>query len=215
MTTDHEPKAEPAATAAPQRAGHAASATNTSAATADPTRESGPELAPADRMSPQGESLHETRVESPVGHLRIVASGSGLRAILWPTDSNRVRIGETTRSDHPILASTVRQLAEYFGGERTSFDLPLDPVGTDFQKAVWAELSLIPYGETVSYGTQAARLRRPTAVRAVAAANGKNPISIVVPCHRVVGADGSLTGFAGGIDAKRWLIDHEAPQLRL
>ena len=103
----------------------------------------------------------------------------------------------------------ISQLGEYFAGERTRFDLALAPAGTRFQRAVWAALRTIPYGETRTYTEQAVAVGRPSAVRAVGAANGRNPIAIVVPCHRVVGADGSLTGFGGGIDRKRWLLAHE------
>ena len=102
--------------------------------------------------------------------------------------------------DHPVLVATVAQLGEYFAGERQEFDLPLDPVGTDFQQSAWSALRTIPYGTTVSYGEQAARMGDRRKARAVGAANGRNPISIVVPCHRVVGSNGALTGFAGGID---------------
>jgi methylated-DNA-[protein]-cysteine S-methyltransferase len=108
-----------------------------------------------------------------------------------------------------VVATTVAQLTEYFDGERQEFDLPLDPIGTEFQQAAWSALRTIPYGTTVSYGEQAARMGDRRKARAVGAANGRNPISIVVPCHRVVGSNGSLTGFAGGLDTKAWLLDHE------
>ena len=108
-----------------------------------------------------------------------------------------------------ILAAASDQLAEYFDGDRTEFDVPLDPVGTEFQQAAWTALRTIPYGETISYGEQAARVGDRRKARAVGAANGRNPISIIVPCHRVVGSNGSLTGFAGGLDNKAWLLDHE------
>lgn len=152
-----------------------------------------------------------TTMTSPVGELTIVATDDGLRAILWPLDgAERVHVGESREDpDHAVLRATVDQLVEYFAGERLQFDLPLDPVGSDFQQEAWAALREIPYGETVSYGEQAARLGDRNKARAVGAANGKNPISIVVPCHRVIGASGSLTGFAGGLDAKIWLLDHE------
>jgi methylated-DNA-[protein]-cysteine S-methyltransferase len=155
--------------------------------------------------------LFSTVVDSPVGALTIVASDDGLRAILWPDDDpSRVRLAETTEDpSHPVVAATVGQLAEYFDGERTDFDVPLDPVGTDFQRAAWAALRSIPYGTTVSYGEQAERMGDRRKARAVGAANGRNPISIVVPCHRVVGANGALTGFAGGTDTKAWLLAHE------
>jgi methylated-DNA-[protein]-cysteine S-methyltransferase len=109
-----------------------------------------------------------------------------------------------------VLVSTARQLDEYFAGTRQEFDLPLDPVGTAFQRQAWAVLRTIPFGERISYGEQARRLGDAHKARAAGAANGRNPISIVVPCHRVVGADGSLTGFAAGTDRKAWLLDHEA-----
>ena len=111
--------------------------------------------------------------------------------------------------DHPVIVATVAQLDEYFAGDREEFDLPLDPVGTDFQQSAWMALRTIPYGTTVSYGEQAARMGDRRKARAVGAANGRNPISIVVPCHRVVASNGALTGFAGGIDTKAWLLDHE------
>jgi methylated-DNA-[protein]-cysteine S-methyltransferase len=155
--------------------------------------------------------LFSTVVDSPVGALTIVASDDGLRAILWPGDDpSRVRLADTTEDPaHPVIASTIGQLAEYFDGERTDFDVPLDPVGTEFQRAAWTALCSIPYGTTVSYGEQAARMGDRRKARAVGAANGRNPISIVVPCHRVVGANGALTGFAGGTDTKAWLLAHE------
>ena len=155
--------------------------------------------------------LFSTVVDSPVGALTIVASDDGLRAILWPDDDpTRVQLADTIEDPtHPVIAATVGQLDEYFDGERTDFDIPLDPVGTEFQRAAWTALCSIPYGTTVSYGEQAARMGDRRKARAVGAANGRNPISIVVPCHRVVGANGALTGFAGGTDTKAWLLAHE------
>ena len=152
-----------------------------------------------------------TTMDSPVGELTIVATDNGIRAIIWPDDdSARVPLGESTRDPaHHVLAAAVTQLAEYFAGDRQEFDLPLDPSGSDFQRQAWVALREIPYGETISYGEQAERLGDRNKARAVGAANGKNPISIVVPCHRVIGSSGSLTGFAGGLDAKNWLLDHE------
>ncbi|MEO1060003.1 MAG: methylated-DNA--[protein]-cysteine S-methyltransferase [Actinomycetota bacterium] len=162
-------------------------------------------------------TLHTRSVPSPVGELRLVASDVGLRAVLWPDeDDDRVSFDDDlVPHDHPILDAAAQQLGEYFAGERTEFDLPLDPHGTEFQVAAWKALAEIPYGETATYGEQAERIGRPTAVRAVGAANGRNPLSIVLPCHRVVGADGSLTGFAGGLDAKRTLLDLERGVARL
>ena len=156
--------------------------------------------------------LRVATMPSPVGELRIVVSDRGVRAILWEDDVDRIASidPEPIRpDDDPVARRAVDQLTEYFAGERTAFDLPLDPVGTEFQVAAWRALGEIPYGETRTYGEQAAGIGRPTAVRAIGAANGKNPLSIVLPCHRVVGADGSLTGFAGGLDAKRFLLTHE------
>ena len=160
-------------------------------------------------------SLTTTTIDSPVGPLTIVASERGVRAILWPDDDpRRVPVGDDVRvsadpADHPVIAAVVRQLAEYFAGERRDFDLPLDVVGTEFQRSAWDALRTIDYGSTVSYGEQADRMGDRRKARAVGAANGRNPVSIVVPCHRVVGADGSLTGFAGGVDTKAWLLEHE------
>jgi len=151
-----------------------------------------------------------TTMGSPVGPLTIVASDQGVRAVLWPDDTGWVAVGPVIDDNaHPVLTAAVEQLEEYFDGAREQFDLPLDPVGTPFQQQAWAALRTIPYGETVSYGEQAARLGDRNKARAVGAANGKNPISIIVPCHRVVGSTGSLTGFAGGLDRKSWLLSHE------
>jgi methylated-DNA-[protein]-cysteine S-methyltransferase len=147
-------------------------------------------------------------VESPVGALTLVASDAGLAAILWPNDDpERVRVGVLAESAvHPVLRDTEHQLGEYFAGTRTEFVLPLDFAGTEFQRSVWSALLTIPYGETRSYGDIARQIGRPTAVRAVGAANGRNPISIVAPCHRVIGANGKLTGFAGGLVTKAYLL---------
>lgn len=148
---------------------------------------------------------------SPVGALTLVASGKGLTAILWENDHDgRVPLGEMTEdSGHPVLVETARQLEEYFTGRRKTFSVPLDFNGTDFQKAVWNALLNIPFGETRSYGEIAVQLGNPKAVRAVGAANGKNPISIIAPCHRVIGSNGKLTGFAGGLAAKALLLKLE------
>jgi methylated-DNA-[protein]-cysteine S-methyltransferase len=116
---------------------------------------------------------------------------------------------------HPVLLETIRQLAEYFRGTRRAFDLPLDFHGTDFQKQVWSSLLSIPFGETRSYLDVARAVGNPAAVRAVGAANGRNPISIIAPCHRVIGTNGGLTGFGGGLEAKAWLLAHESPQRNL
>lgn len=149
-----------------------------------------------------------TFMQSPVGTLTLVARGNSLAAVLWEEErENRVRLGDLQRDDaHPTLQATARQLGEYFAGNRQRFELPLDFVGTDFQRQVWAALLTIPFGETRSYGDIARQIGNPSAVRAVGAANGRNPISIIAPCHRVIGASGSLTGFAGGLQAKQYLL---------
>ena len=156
-------------------------------------------------------------IESPVGQLKLIANDSALVAVLWEADKpNRVLLGEMTNdSNHLILKKTTQQLHEYFHGERQQFDLPLEFYGTDFQKSVWAELLKIPFGETRSYLQIAQALNHPKAVRAVGAANGKNPISIIAPCHRVIGANGSLTGFASGLGNKQKLLSLEQAQQRL
>jgi methylated-DNA-[protein]-cysteine S-methyltransferase len=150
-------------------------------------------------------------IASPVGALTLVASDKGLTAILWENDRpDRVRLGALKEdADHPILGETERQLGAYFAGTLTVFDLPLDFNGSDFQKSVWQALLTIPFGETRSYGEIARQIGRPSASRAVGAANGRNPISIVAPCHRVIGSNGTLTGFAGGLEAKQLLLGLE------
>ncbi|MFS2223257.1 methylated-DNA--[protein]-cysteine S-methyltransferase [Pantoea sp. B65] len=151
-------------------------------------------------------------IASPVGMLTLVASDQGLTAILWENDNpQRVRLPPLTENNqHPLLLETERQLNDYFAGRRQRFDLPLDFVGTEFQKKVWAALVAIPFGETRSYGEIARQIGHPQAVRAVGAANGRNPLSIVAPCHRVIGANGKLTGFAGGLAIKAFLLNIEA-----
>jgi methylated-DNA-[protein]-cysteine S-methyltransferase len=147
------------------------------------------------------------RVESPVGPLTLVAGDRGLRSVLFQREAPPA---DAVAGTHPLLAAADEQLREYFAGERLSFELPLDLVGTAFQRQAWLALVSIPYGSTLSYGEQARRLGHPRAARAVGAANGRNPLSIVLPCHRLVGADGRLTGYGGGLDAKRALLEHEA-----
>jgi methylated-DNA-[protein]-cysteine S-methyltransferase len=157
------------------------------------------------------EALVSRTVPSPVGTLVAVASAQGLRAVLWP-DDRPARAGLAAvppAGESPVLDAFAAQLAEYVAGTRQVFDVPLDLRGTPFQLAVWEALRGVGFGSTVSYGELAAALGRPTAARAVGAAVGRNPVSIVVPCHRVVGADGSMTGFAGGLDAKRTLLHLE------
>jgi methylated-DNA-[protein]-cysteine S-methyltransferase len=156
-------------------------------------------------------SYFSKTIWSPVGELTLVADDRGLAAILWENDKpDRVRLGALSeKADHPVLLETERQLAQYFAGTRRTFDVPLSFAGTDFQKRVWAALLAIPFGETRSYGEIADQLGNPGASRAVGAANGRNPISIIAPCHRVVGSNGKLTGFAGGLEAKAFLLDLE------
>ena len=153
-------------------------------------------------------------IESPVGPLVILASPNGLSGVYFGH-----RIG---RDDLPgdgegskWLEAAADQLSEYFNHQRTEFEVPLDPTGTDFQRSVWNQLSQIPFGETASYRQIAERINNPAAVRAVGLANGANPISIIVPCHRVIGADGSLTGFGGGLDIKRKLLEFEGALLAI
>lgn len=161
--------------------------------------------------------LHSATHDTPVGTLTLVASDRGLRAVLWPRDQGRIRLtGRPHKNlDHQFLISAIGQLDEYFAGTRMTFDVPLDVEGTRFQLAAWRALCAIPFGTTVSYAQQAAQLGIPTAARALGAANRSNPVSIFVPCHRVIGSDGSLTGFAGGLPIKRFLIDHEVRVLAL
>jgi methylated-DNA-[protein]-cysteine S-methyltransferase len=156
-------------------------------------------------------SLCSLVVASPVGDLVVVASESGVRAVLWPEDDpGRAGLeGVPPSGDSTHLLRCAEELAGYFAGTRTSFEVTLDLRGTEFQLGVWRALRQVGYAERVSYRELAAAVGRPTAARAVGAAVGRNPVSVVLPCHRVVGADGSLTGFAGGLAAKTWLLGHE------
>lgn len=156
-------------------------------------------------------SYARAMMDSPVGPLLLVASDSGLAGILWgEPDRARVRLEpQVADAGHDILLQAQRQLEAYFAGAIQAFDVPLDFRGTDFQKAVWRALLTIPFGQTRTYRQIATQIGRPNAVRAVGAANGKNPVSIIAPCHRVIGSDGSLTGFAGGLAVKNWLLDFE------
>jgi methylated-DNA-[protein]-cysteine S-methyltransferase len=150
-------------------------------------------------------------LRSPVGLLTLVATEHGLSELLFEkAASSDVRrdIGRASPR-HGVLAAARQQLREYFAGERTMFEVPLDLVGTEFQCAAWRGLLAIPFGETRTYAEHANCIGRPRAVRAVGAANGRNPIAIIVPCHRLVGSDGSLTGFGGGLSAKAWLLGLE------
>ena len=154
--------------------------------------------------------MHQVEHPSPVGRLLLASDGSALCLIEFECPRNpHPRRGEWTPRGDAVLDAARRQLDEYFAGRRRTFDLPLAPRGTDFQQRVWLALRDIAYGETVSYAQLASRLGTPTATRAVGAANGRNPLPIVVPCHRVIGADGSLTGFGGGLPTKRFLLELE------
>ena len=152
-------------------------------------------------------------IPSPVGQLTLIASDQGLAAVLWENeDPKRVGIdkGECC-ADFPMLVATAQQLHDYFDGTRKVFELLLDFHGTEFQQQVWQALLTIPYGETRSYLQIAQQIGNEKSVRAVGAANGKNPISIIAPCHRVIGSSGKLTGFAGGLEAKAFLLQLESP----
>ena len=149
--------------------------------------------------------LQAITIPSPLGPLRLVARGAGLAGVYLPDRP----APDAVAGEVPVLARAAAQLAEYFAGTRRTFELPLAPDGTPFQQRVWTALLAIPFGETRGYGELARALGRPSAARAVGAANGRNPLAIVVPCHRVIGAAGALTGYAGGLAMKRWLLDHE------
>ena len=154
--------------------------------------------------------MASTVVDTPIGPLGIVASDVGLQALLF--DGRRIRV----EGESAVLVEAERQLAAYFDGELIEFDLPLELHGTEFRRRCWLALASIPYGQTVSYGEQARRLGLGSdAARAVGAANGQNPLPLVLPCHRVIGADGSLTGFGGGLHVKRFLLEHEGALLPL
>jgi methylated-DNA-[protein]-cysteine S-methyltransferase len=154
--------------------------------------------------------MPRTVVDTPVGPIGLIASATGLRAVLF--DCHGIR----PEGRSPVLTEAVRQLDAYFSGDLVTFDLPLELHGTEFQRRCWLALASIPYGQTVSYGEQARRLGLGSdAARAVGAANGRNPLPIVLPCHRVIGANGSLTGFGGGLQTKRFLLEHEGALLPL
>jgi len=146
-------------------------------------------------------------IETPVGILELKGDAEGLASVLFK-DSENVVVSEKIPQE---LKDSVSQLQEYFEGKRQEFSLTLSPEGTDFQKRVWKQLQAIPFGKTTSYQQMANQLGDPKVIRAAASANGKNPISIIIPCHRVIGSDGSLTGYAGGLHRKKWLLEHENP----
>jgi methylated-DNA-[protein]-cysteine S-methyltransferase len=153
-------------------------------------------------------STHHIIIDSPIGELLVTASSDALTGLEMapferPAEPSRARAND-------VLRAARTQLSAYFRGKQMSFDLALAPAGTPFQQGVWQELTRIPLGETISYAQLAERVGRPGHFRAVGSANGRNPISLIIPCHRVIGSSGSLTGYGGGIERKRWLLDHEA-----
>lgn len=151
----------------------------------------------------------ERTIDSSVGPLRLIATSSGLRGVYFEDHRGAPPPTCEAPSRHAILDRAQAQVHEYFEVSKWVPDVPLEPIGTDFQKRVWAALRTIPYGECWSYATLAKRIERPRAIRAVASANARNPLSLFIPCHRVIGSDGRLTGYAGGLEIKRRLLDHE------
>ena len=157
-------------------------------------------------------TTYYTRIESPIEPLLLASDGESLTSLFMVTQRHGPFFSETwIRDDNAKpFAEARRQMEAYFAGELTEFDLPLNMIGTEFQKTVWRELLNIPFGVTISYGELAERVGNSSASRAVGAANGRNPISIIVPCHRVIGSNGKLTGYGGGIERKEWLLAHES-----
>ena len=155
--------------------------------------------------------IRYARYQSPLGPVIVIANDEGIWSIDFVNAKYAKRIGADWVEDpkHPQLAEYFRQLAEYFAGKRREFDLPLAPRGTSFQERVWQEIARVPYGKTISYGELAKRAGAPGQARAAGAATGRNPVGVVIPCHRIVGADGSLTGYAGGLDRKQQLLELE------
>ena len=147
--------------------------------------------------------------DTPLGRLTLESDGTSLTAILFPGEESRSKNEKSCPGNNAVLDEACRQLDLYFLGQLQTFDLPLAPKGTPFQKRIWALLQKIPYGQTSSYGELAKIIGQPTACRAVGAANGRNPLPIVIPCHRVIGSSGKLTGYAGGLPAKQWLLELE------
>ena len=156
-----------------------------------------------------------THLSSPIGPLLLVADDSGLREIRFAKNGQPAKPDREWKKDSSAFSATKRQLTDYFGGKLETFDLAVCPQGTDFQQSVWSELCKIPYGDTISYGELARRVGNPNASRAVGLANGSNPIPIIIPCHRVIGSNGKLTGYGGGLDIKEKLLALEKRQLRL
>jgi methylated-DNA-[protein]-cysteine S-methyltransferase len=159
------------------------------------------------------DSTRYTYLPSPLGKLLLTASGTALTRICFPCHQEEHTLGAGWRRDDEWFEDIGRQLREYFCGERETFDVKLEMTGTPFERRVWRELCKIPYGKTASYGEIAKRIGQPTACRAVGLANGRNPVPIIVPCHRVIGSDGSLTGYGGGLDTKRWLLALERVEI--
>lgn len=156
------------------------------------------------------EALATERLQTPIGELRLAASEEGLRLVLFATDPRQLREARGTAPARTHLERARAALEDYFAGRRRTFEeVPLAAGGTEFQRQVWRALSVLPFGTTVSYASLAKQIGRPSAVRAVGLANGQNPLPIIVPCHRVIGSNGSLTGFAGGLPAKKWLLEFE------
>jgi methylated-DNA-[protein]-cysteine S-methyltransferase len=164
-------------------------------------------------MTGRTEPLLYRTLDSPIGELLLVGDGEALHGLHMQDGLRPSPIASSWRQADERFGAVGDQLAEYFAGERVEFDLPVEGAGTEFQRRVWRALREIPYGEAISYGELARRIGQPSAVRAVGMANGRNPISIVVPCHRVIGADGGLTGYGGGIERKRFLLELEAENL--
>lgn len=159
--------------------------------------------------------LYRKKISTVLGPLTLVASDKGLHSLLFEHENFKTRFSESQESnDHKFIRQCENELKEYFAGKRMEFSVPLDPVGTDFQKSVWAELKKIPYGKTISYSQQAENMGKKSSVRAVAAANGRNPIAIIVPCHRVIASTGHLHGYAGGLDFKRKLLEIEGLKIK-
>jgi methylated-DNA-[protein]-cysteine S-methyltransferase len=150
-----------------------------------------------------------TTIESPIGPLQLTAEDGWLTLLFMDAQRHAPAVSQAWREDRATFGAAIEQLDAYFAGELTTFDVPLRPAGTDFQRAVWAALETVPFGKTRSYGEVAAQVGRPSASRAVGQANGRNPIAVIIPCHRVIGSSGSLTGYGGGLDRKQWLLAHE------
>jgi methylated-DNA-[protein]-cysteine S-methyltransferase len=155
-------------------------------------------------------TTHYATTDSPIGELLVLGDGEAVHSVLMNGDGDFDARKAALKRDQAAYADALEQLSEYFAGDRSEFDLDLRPVGTEFQQAVWMALREIPFGETRSYGQIAAAVGRPKAARAVGSANNKNPIAVIVPCHRVIGSGGALVGYAGGLERKTWLLAHEA-----